>query len=96
MDSRFFSFVGAPSGEWRILSIAGVAGESLENASCLQIHNANLVALPEGACWVLRGVTSNTRYTTRAEQTALATIQAPIGRPSCSHAALIPITKNAL
>ncbi len=96
MDSRFFSFIGTDSGEWRILSIVGVAGESLGNAPCLQIHNANVVALPAGACWVLRGLTSNTRYTTRAEQTALAAIQAPIGRPSCSHAALIPITKNAM
>ena len=96
MGSRFFSFVGATSGEWRVSSIVGVAGANLEGASCLQIHNANLSALPEGACWVLRGVTSNARYTTRAEQTALAALQAPIGRPHCSHAALIPITKNAL
>jgi len=51
------------------------------------------VSVPMGAAWLLRGVTSNTRYTTRAEDEALAASQPELGRPEATQAALIPIRK---
>jgi chlorite dismutase len=45
--------------------------------------------------WVLRGVTSNERYVSRHEQEALEAVQQPLGRPGCTRAVLIPITKSA-
>jgi hypothetical protein len=44
---------------------------------------------------VLRGVTSNERYVSRHEQEALEAVQQPLGRPGCTRAVLIPITKSA-
>ncbi len=52
-------------------------------------------ALPEGARWLLRGVTCNVRYVDRDEKTQLEAKQAALGRPEATHAALIPIRKNA-
>ena len=46
------------------------------------------------AAWVLRGVTSNERYVTRAERDALAARQEPLGRAAATRAALIPIRKS--
>lgn len=45
--------------------------------------------------WILRGVTSNTRYTTRAEVGALVSKQAGLMRSEAVCAALIPIRKTA-
>ena len=45
--------------------------------------------------WELRGVTSNHRYVKRAEGDALRRVQAGLGRPTATRAALIPIRKNA-
>jgi hypothetical protein len=45
--------------------------------------------------WILRGVTSNTRYTNRLEVDALVASQAGLLRPEATRAALIPIRKTA-
>ncbi|HEY5894494.1 MAG TPA: chlorite dismutase family protein [Chthoniobacterales bacterium] len=95
MDNRFYTFVGGDTGQWSIIAIHAVIGESLETAPFLDIQNADLRDLPMGARWLLRGVTSNQRYVTRSEQSSLVAIQAPLGRPEASCAALIPITKTA-
>lgn len=94
MDSRFYTFVGGDTGQWSIVSIQTVIGQSLEIASCLDIQNANLQERPSGARWLLRGVTSNQRYVTRPEQSSLVASQAGLGRPEATCAALIPITKT--
>ena len=94
MDSRFHTFVGGDTGQWSIVSIQTVIGQSLEIASCLDIQNANLQERPSGARWLLRGVTSNQRYVTRPEQSSLVASQAGLGRPEATCAALIPITKT--
>ena len=47
------------------------------------------------AAWVLRGVTSNLRYTTDAERRSLVSRQAGLGRNQAQRAALIPINKSA-
>ncbi|WP_020177236.1 chlorite dismutase family protein [Methyloferula stellata] len=44
--------------------------------------------------WNLRGVTSNTRYTNRAETDALTASQEGLLRPQATRAALIPIRKT--
>src|SRR5207244_4127762 len=46
--------------------------------------------------WVLRGVTSHDRYVAAEERTALAAHRAPLGRPSATAAALIPIRKKSV
>src|SRR3954451_24304352 len=51
-------------------------------------------AVPDAAAWVMRGVTSHARYTTRAEQAALAAVRRPLGRPDATRAALIPVRKS--
>jgi chlorite dismutase len=44
--------------------------------------------------WVLRGVTSNLRYTTGAEQASLSAQSPGLNRHEATSAALIPIRKN--
>ena len=44
--------------------------------------------------WVLRGITSNTRYTNRSEVDALVAGQEGLLRPQATRAALIPIRKT--
>ncbi|NQW46489.1 MAG: chlorite dismutase family protein [Planctomycetes bacterium] len=95
MKSRFFSFIGGVSGDWRIDSVKVVTGEGLACPARLAIDNAHVAASPVGAAWLLRGVTSNQRYTSRAQQTQLAALQPPLGRPEATCGALIPITKTA-
>jgi chlorite dismutase len=48
----------------------------------------------DDAIWVLRGATSNERYVTRVEHDALDASQEPLGRPTSTCAALIPISKS--
>lgn len=97
MENRFYSFLAGDKGPWNITAIHAVAGPSLEMAPCLDVQNLDLKdkELPPGARWLLRGVTSNQRYVTRAEQTSLAAVQEGLGRPAATCAALIPITKTA-
>ncbi len=61
----------------------------------LDIINDSLIALPDGAQWMLRGVTSNERYVTRPEKGQFIANQAALGRSEATHTALIPIRKNA-
>jgi len=50
---------------------------------------------PAETAWVLRGVATNDRYTTRTEKTELTHKQAPIGRPEATRSALILLRKRA-
>ena len=95
VESRFYSFVGAATGRWRVTSLAGVTGASLEPADALDVRDTCVPDVPPGAAWVLRGVTSNQRYVTRPEQTALAAAQEGLGRPEATFAAMIPMSKSA-
>jgi len=82
---------GAP-GPWRIDTITPVVGESLPPADRLEIVEAPAECSP-GTAWALRGVTSNIRYSTRAELNVLAQRQEGLGRPQCTRGAMIPIRK---
>lgn len=92
-NPRLFTFVGGTAGRWSVAAVRAVTGESLPVVSRLDIVNGSVSA--EGAAWVLRGVTSNERYATRPEKTELAARQVALGRPTATHAALIPIRKSA-
>ncbi len=94
-NSRLYTFVGGNAGGWSVASIKAVTGESLPAAERLNVVNGPVPVLPAGATWALRGVTSNTRYTTRAEKEVLTAKQANLGRATATRAALIPIRKNA-
>ena len=87
------AFAGGIAGEWRVDSIAPVAGAPLPRVERVAVVEGDR-ATPAGAAWVLRGVTSNARYTTRAEQAALAAVQPPLGRAEATRAALIPVRKS--
>jgi hypothetical protein len=94
---RFFnSFTAGSEGGWRIDRIDAVCGASLPPARCLDIRPSTPAAASPQAQWVLRGATSNERYVTRAEKTALNEKPAPLGRSGASRAVLIPIRKSPL
>lgn len=88
------SFAGGDRGTWQVQRITAVIGAPLPVATRLEVSETP-EASERDAEWVLRGVTSNARYTTRDEHAALAAIQPPLGRPDATCAALIPITKSA-
>ena len=94
VNSRLFTFIAGNNGPWSVTSIAPVKGAPLGAALRLDVVQGE-VTLPSEASWALRGVTSNTRYTTGSEKAALAAKQASIGRPEATRAALIPIRKSA-
>lgn len=93
-ESRFFSFVGGNQGPWTVTSVRPWKGETLVTAERLNVHPGNLTTLPDGADWLLRGVTSNQRYVNRGEQASLAAVQQGLGRADSTCAALIPIRKS--
>jgi chlorite dismutase len=85
------------SGQWRIVSIKPVTGDGLDDASYLSLNHhrdddtVNSTEVP----WQLCGVVSNTRYVTNEEKIELENIQAGLGRPQATCAALIPIRKTS-
>lgn len=72
-----------------------VIGPGLPEASRLIISEGRSDEPLTDHAWVLKGVTSNTRYTERPEVEALASKQAGLARPDATCAALIPIRKTA-
>jgi len=86
------AFVAGISGTWRIDRIDTVIGSALPRAERLAVLEGGGEP-PEGT-WILRGVTSNVRYTERQELDALASRQETLGRPYATRAALIPIRKT--
>jgi chlorite dismutase len=89
------SFIAGNQGAWRIESIDAVVGESLPSADRLEVIESPSVSSSVRPAWLLRGVTSNVRYTNRAEVGVLNEKQQGLHRPQATRAALIPIRKNA-
>lgn len=89
------TFEAGDVGAWQIDRVDDVVGPGLATT-------APRLAMVEGpypdpeptALWSLRGVTSNERYVERPERTALTAVQAPLGRPGATRAALVPIRKS--
>lgn len=94
MDARLYSFVGGQRGGWVVRSVRTVAGEPLAVVDRVEIIAGLVGAAPAEAGWVLRGITSNSRYTNREEKQRLLERQAALGRAAATHAALIPIRKS--
>jgi chlorite dismutase len=92
---RLFSFVGGSLGGWSVVSANAIVGDPLPVVDRVDFVTGGVGVASAGAKWVLRGVTSNARYTTRSEKESLVKKQASLGRPASTLAALIPIRKSA-
>lgn len=88
------TFVGCTAGLWQVDRVSSVIGEALPMAARLAVLEGAGAAPPPEAAWALRGVTSNPRYTNRAELNALGAVQQGLLRPQATRAALIPIRKT--
>ena len=95
LNQRLFTFVGGDMGVWHITHMEAVIGDVLESAKRIDIISGQIPETRADFQWSLRGVTSNERYTTRAEKDQLIARQPIIGRPEANCAALIPIRKSA-
>jgi len=93
-QSLFFSFVAGSTGSWRIDRIDIIAGAGLPSADRLEVVEGMVQAAERNSGWILRGATSNVRYTNRPELDALAAKQQGLDRPQATMAALIPIRKS--
>jgi hypothetical protein len=87
-------FAGGEAGVWEVESIDPVSGPSLPMVPRLSVFEDSSGAGHLNAAWMLRGRTSNSRYTRREEQETLSARQAGLDRPEATCAALIPITKS--
>lgn len=91
------SFAFGTAGDWRVDAVRAFIGEGLPCAERMTVvEGADLQAGDHAAepGLLLRGVTSNARYTKRDELTALGARQQGLGRPHATRAALIPIRKS--
>ena len=88
------TFAAGVSGTWRVDRIEAVIGDSLPGAERLSVLESLATQAPAHSAWILRGVTSNTRYTNRSEADALGARQQGLSRPHATRAALIPIRKT--
>jgi hypothetical protein len=95
MNSRLFSFVGGKIGQWRVVNMRTIVGEALAKVESLEIVSGAVSEAPDGARWLLRGLTSNERYVVLEEKNQLVARQANLGRREARCAALIPIRKTA-
>ncbi len=95
MTNNFFDFIGGTSGQWKITQMSTVIGTPLEASSHLSKIPSSLTASSQGQ-WTLKGFTSNIRYAEKDERAKLVAVQADLGRPNATYAALIPIKKNEI
>jgi hypothetical protein len=87
------SFVGGDDGSWTVDRVAAVTGPSLPQVPRVTVVQAG-AGMPSNPSWVLRGVAGRERYTTHQEREVLRRRQPPLGLPTATRAALIPITKS--
>lgn len=90
----FTTFQGGDSGQWRVISLDPVIGETLPPAARLSITRGNALPMTSSAPWTLSGFASNVRYVERPEKIQLSATQLPLGREGATRAALIPIKKT--
>lgn len=90
-----FNFIGGDAGLWRVAEMRAIRGAELAEVSAVEIVAGRIVDAPPNSKWILRGATSNERYTTRDEKNALANRQESLNRPQATCGALIPIRKSA-
>lgn len=80
-----------------MLRCTPVVGEPLPEVSRLDVRRAPVSSdgASMDATWVLRGVSSNSRYTTATEAAVLRALSPELGRREDTRAALIPIRMSA-
>ncbi len=88
------TFLGGATGPWRVEKVSSLRGAPLPAVGAVQKVEADTFVTDPAAAWALQGVRSNERYLNRGEKTQLAKLQAGLGRPDSTRAALIPITKS--
>jgi chlorite dismutase len=88
------TFAACASGTWQVDRIDTVIGDGLPAADRLAVLEGSQAQAPTDCAWILRGVTSNTRYTNRPELDTLVASQQGLCRPRATRAALIPIRKT--
>jgi len=91
----FVSFVAGPAGLWKVDRVTAVVGESLPMAQRMDMVESHALQSSLFGGWVLRGVTSNGRYSNHDEVASMERRQVGLGRPEATRAALIPIRKGA-
>lgn len=95
MSTRLFSFIGGETGSWRVARMDVIVGEPLPAAHRLAIVSDSETPPDPQAAWILRGITSNERYTVREEdRSQIVARQQGLGRPEATCAALITIRKS--
>jgi hypothetical protein len=88
------TFAAGSAGPWKIDRVNALIGDGLAPAERLTVIEGSDEAPPADTTWLLRGTTSNTRYTNRPEVMGLAARQEGLGRPKATRAALIPMRKS--
>jgi hypothetical protein len=94
-NPRATTFIGGRTGSMSVTSQETLSGEPVARVEAVEMVSGIAVEMPADAKWSFHGVTSNDRYTTRAEKTELVGKQVPVGRPEASRAALILLRKRA-
>ncbi len=90
----FTTFTGGETGGWQVTRLETVTGEGLPTAPRMSIASGPQIPPQTAASWQLTAFASNVRYVERPEKERLAALQAPLGRPHATCAALIPIRKS--
>ncbi|WP_025659671.1 chlorite dismutase family protein [Rhizobium sp. IBUN] len=94
-NRRATTFIGGNGGEWAVVSQRALLGPPIAAVSRVAMIFGSTPGDCRDAAWILRGVATNDRYTTREEKHSLVEKQVPIGRPEATRAALILLRKNA-
>lgn len=87
------SFVGSTKGAWKVTRIDTIAGTPLAPIPYIDAYPTHTPSMPTD--WILRGTNNHTRYSKREEVEVMKARQEGLGRSHATHAALIPIRKNA-
>lgn len=90
--NSLITFNGGDTGAWKVTSLQAVSGEGLPMAPYIHIVKGEGFVSP--VKFQLRAFISNLRYTERSEKTVLDAHSIPLGNPSHTCAALIPIKKS--
>lgn len=94
MTTNTFDFIGGDTGKWKVIQMNSVCGPPLETVKFIDIL-PNLTNHLNKGVWTITGFTSNVRYAEKEEREKLIAVQADLGRPLATYAALIPIRKTA-
>lgn len=92
--SNIFTFIGGSKGPWSIKKITTVKGQAIAEVSSLRIVESDVSEKTADEAWLFKGFTSNVRYATADEVTALRRRQPELGRKEATCAAMILVKKS--